>query len=98
MVKLISVSPSSDSEKKLDVKLETDSGREKTVRIGQRGAPDFTKTGDLAQKERYITRHRAREDWRLSGILTSGFWAKHLLWNKKTLPASIADTRERFNL
>ena len=98
MVKLLSVSPSSDSEKKLDVKLETDAGREKTVRVGQRGADDFTKTGDEQQKERYITRHAAREDWKLSGILSSGFWAKHLLWNKPSLRASIADTRERFNL
>lgn len=98
MVKLVSVKPSSDPDKKLDVKLETDAGREKTVRIGQRGAPDFTKTGDEAMKERYITRHAAREDWRLSGILTSGFWAKHLLWNKPSLSASIADTRKQFNL
>jgi hypothetical protein len=98
MVKLLSVSPSSDPEKKLDVKLETDSGREKLIRVGARGMDDFTKTHDQEQKERYIRRHAAREDWRLSGVLSSGFWAKHLLWNKPSLRASIADTRNRFNL
>lgn len=98
MVKLLSVKPSSDPEKKLDVKLETDSGREKTVRVGARGMDDFTKTHDEEQKERYVRRHAAREDWRLSGILSSGFWAKHLLWNKPSLAESVADTKRRFNL
>lgn len=98
MVKLLSVSPSSNSEKKLDVKLETDAGREKTVRVGARGMDDFTKTRDEAQKARYINRHAAREDWKLSGVLSSGFWARWLLWNKPTLSASVADTKRRFNL
>ena len=98
MVKLLSVSPSSDSDKKLDVKLKTDAGREKTVRVGARGMDDFTKTHDEAQKARYINRHAAREDWKLSGVLSSGFWARWLLWNKPTLSASVADTRRRFNL
>ena len=98
MVKLLSVTPSKKAEKKLDVKLETDSGREKTISIGQRGADDFTKTKDEEQKDRYDDRHRAREDWKLSGVLTSGFWAKHLLWNKPSLRSSIADTKQKFNL
>jgi hypothetical protein len=96
MVKLLSVSPSSDPEKKLDVKLETEAGREKTVRIGARGMDDFTKTGDQAQKARYINRHAAREDWKLSGALSSGFWARWLLWNKESLAASKADVLKRF--
>jgi len=96
MVKLVSITPSSDSEKKLDVKLETDSGREKTVRVGARGMDDFTKTGDEAQKARYINRHHSRENWALSGVLSSGFWARWLLWNKESLGASKRDVLERF--
>lgn len=96
MVKLLSVSPSSDASKKLDVKLQTDAGREKTVRVGARGMDDFTKTRDETQKARYIKRHQAREDWKLSGVLSSGFWAKHLLWNKESLGASKRDVLERF--
>jgi len=98
MVKLLSVSPSSDREKKLDVKLETDSGREKILRVGARGMDDFTKTRDEDQKARYIRRHQAREDWKLSGILSSGFWAKHLLWNKPSLRESILDVKSRFGV
>lgn len=98
MVKLLSVKRSSDPDKKLDVKLETDSGREKTVRIGARGMDDFTKTKDTEQKERYIARHQAREDWRMSGVLSSGFWSRWLLWNKPTLAGSIADVKGKFDL
>jgi hypothetical protein len=98
MPKLISVTPSSDSDKKLDVKLEQDSGRTKTIRIGQKGADDFTKTRDEEQKDRYLTRHRAREDWTQSGILSSGFWSRWVLWNKPTIKESIADVKKRFDI
>lgn len=97
-MKLKSVKPSSDPDKKLDVTIEQPSGREKTIRIGAKGMDDFTKTHDEEQKERYIARHKAREDWKLSGILTAGFWSKHLLWNKPTLSASIADVKKRFDV
>ena len=96
MVKLLAVKPSTNPEKKLDVVLQTDSNREKTVRIGQKGADDFTKTGDEAQKQRYINRHRAKEDWKLSGVLSSGFWSRWLLWNKESLSASRADVLQKF--
>ena len=98
MVKLLSVRPSPKPEKKLEVTLETDAGREKHIHVGAKGMDDFTKTKNEEQKARYIERHRAREDWKLSGLLTSGFWAKHLLWNKPSLSASVADVRDRFNL
>ena len=98
MVKLQAIKPSSDPEKKLDVVLETDAGREKTVRIGARGMSDFTKHHDEERKARYIARHKAREDWKLSGVLTSGFWSRWLLWNKDTLAESRRDVKERFNL
>jgi hypothetical protein len=98
MVKLISVTPSDKPDKKLEVKLQTETGREKNIHIGQKGADDFTKTKSVEQKNRYILRHRKNEDWSQSGILSSGFWAKHLLWNQPTLSASIKDVKERFNL
>jgi hypothetical protein len=96
MVKLLSIRPSTEPEKKLDVVLQTDSNREKTVRIGQKGADDFTKTKDDAQKQRYINRHSAREDWKLSGVLSAGFWSRWLLWNRETLAASRSDVLQRF--
>ena len=84
--------------KKYKIVLIYDDGKTKTIHIGQEGADDFTKTGDEEAKKRYITRHKKREDWNKSGLATAGFWAKHLLWNKNTLSASIKDTEKRFNL
>lgn len=98
MPKLISITQSSDPDKKLDVKLEQESGRTKTIRIGARGMDDFTKTKSEEQKQRYIARHRANEDWTQSGILSSGFWARYLLWNKPTLQASISNVKKRFDV
>ena len=97
-MKLKHFGPSSKPEKKYEVTLEQDTGREKTIHFGAAGMDDFTKTKDEEQKARYINRHKAKEDWRLSGILTAGFWAKNILWNKPSVSESLADTKRRFNL
>ena len=68
----------------------------KTVRFGAQGYNDNTKTGDDKAKRAYIARHRVTEDW--SNYKTSGFWAKHLLWNKPTLQASIKDVERRYDM
>lgn len=70
----------------------------KTLHFGAIGYEDYTTHHDDERKERYITRHRAREDWGKSGIDTSGFWALYLLWNKKTIGASISDIENKFNV
>ena len=98
MVRLVSVTPSPKPDKKLQVKLETEAGREKNIQIGAKGMDDFTKTKDEEQKEQYISRHSAREDWSHSGIMNAGFWARWLLWNKPTLTQSIADVKKRFGV
>ena len=98
MVKLLSVTPSDKPEKKLQVKLESESGREKNIHIGAKGMDDFTKTKDEEQKQRYLDRHRAKEDWRVSGLMTAGFWSRYLLWNKPSLSASVADVKRRFGV
>jgi hypothetical protein len=64
--------------------------------IGQRGAEDFTMHKDEERKRRYIARHAPRENWSKGGVLTPGFWARWLLWNKPTLRESIKDVKQRF--
>lgn len=69
--------------------------------FGQSGAKDFTlhdKNIRDKRKEAYLSRHRKREDWTKSGIHSSGFWAKNLLWNKPTIEESIKDIEKRFNI
>ncbi len=82
------------------VEIERD-GRRKTIHFGARGYKDYTTFSALEREQRkrnYISRHKDKEDWSQSGIDTAGFWAKHILWNKPSIKASLADTRRLFNL
>jgi len=64
--------------------------------FGQKNTSDYTLHKDDDRKNNYIQRHRANEDWTKSGIKTAGFYAKHVLWNKKTLQASIKDLNDKY--
>ena len=66
------------------------------VHFGAIGFSDFTKNKDPARKANYIARHKKNEDWSLSGITSSGFWAKHLLWSEPTLAESVAKLNQKF--
>ena len=68
----------------------------KTIHFGQKGAADFTTHGDRKRKENYIKRHRG-ENWGKTGTDTAGFYAKHVLWNKPTVAASVRDLNARFS-
>ena len=94
----VQISKSDNPKKKYKIVLTYDDGKTKTIHIGQAGADDFTITGDEDAKKRYIIRHKKREDWTKSGLATAGFWSRWLLWNEKTLKASIADIKKRFSL
>ncbi len=96
MVKLIKIVKSKKAAKKYDAHFKLDNGKEKVVSFGQSGASDYTIHGDDERKERYLRRHRARENW--NNFLTAGSLSRFLLWNRKTLKASIADYKRRFKL
>ena len=67
--------------------------------FGGAGYDDFTtvRPVDPERKERYIQRHVKNEDWSFDGVHTSGFWAKHILWNKPTIQESIKDLEKRYS-
>lgn len=56
----------------------------KKVYFGQAGAEDFTIHRDEERRQRYITRHKSREDWTKNGINSAGFWSYHYLWHYPT--------------
>jgi hypothetical protein len=85
--------PSSKINKKFMVKVEG-----KTIYFGDSRYEDFTIHKDIVRKERYLKRHKDKENWMKSGIHTAGFWSRWLLWNKPTLRDSIRDTEKRFDL
>jgi|TARA_R100001443_G_scaffold53905_1_gene65451 hypothetical protein len=70
----------------------------KTIHFGSKGMSDYTIHKDKERKNRYIDRHKKRENWTKSGIKTAGFWSKHISWNKPSLSESIRDTEKRFNI
>ena len=86
------ISKSDKPEKKFKAVIDN----KKTVHFGQVGASDFTKHKDEDRKRAYTQRHKKNEDWTKSGIKTPGFYAKHVLWNKPTLKASVDDLNKQF--
>tara|TARA_R110002012_G_scaffold189746_1_gene357317 strand:+ start:270 stop:566 length:297 start_codon:yes stop_codon:yes gene_type:complete len=70
--------------------------KEKTTDFGQKGANDFTITGDEEAKKRYLKRHA--KDLATKDPTRAGYLAIFILWNKKTLKSSILDYKKRFNL
>jgi hypothetical protein len=68
--------------------------REKNVRFGAIGYEDMTQHGDESRKNAYLQRHAKNEKW--NDISTSGAWSRWLLWNKKSISASLADIKRRF--
>ena len=68
----------------------------KTIHFGHSSYEDFTTHKDKDRKQRYIDRHKKREDWGSSGVDTAGFYSKHVLWNKDTLTKSVDDLNKKF--
>ena len=66
----------------------------KTIHFGAKGYSDFTIHKDEERKDRYINRHKKTENW--NNPKTAGFYAKNILWNKKSVKASVEDTNKRF--
>jgi hypothetical protein len=66
------------------------------VPFGALGYDDFTTTNDTYRKKLYLNRHRKRENW--NDPRTPGALSRWILWNKKTIDASIEDYIKRFNM
>ena len=85
----IIIKPSENPLKKFDAFIDN-----KKISFGAYGMSDYTKHKDKDRKNRYLERHKKRENW--NDPLTAGFYAKNILWNKTTLNESIKDTNNRF--
>ena len=85
----IIIKPSENPLKKFDAFINN-----KKISFGAYGLSDYTIHKDKDRKNRYLERHKKRENW--NDPLTAGFYAKNILWNKTTLNESIKDTNSRF--
>ena len=91
------IKDSTRKDKKLMAIFTDDEGKKiKTTHFGAKGASDFTINKDKERKERYLDRHRKRENW--NSYMTAGSLSRFILWNLPTLQGSIRDYKKRFNL
>ena len=91
------IKKSNKPEKKMDAIFTLDNGRTRTVSFGQKGAPDYTKTRDKAQRTRYRNRHRKNEDW--NAPMTAGALSARILWGESTsIRENIKSFKSKFNL
>ena len=109
MVKLIKIVKSQKTAKKYDAHFKLDNGKEKIVSFGSSGMRDYTLINDKnsefylpklidrnVTKASYLRRHRARENW--ENPLTAGALSRWILWDRKSLKASIAKFKRKFKL
>ncbi len=68
----------------------------KTTHFGSAGMSDFTIHKDPERKQRYLNRHKKRENW--DRYMTAGSLSRYILWNKPTFKASVSDYKKRFKL
>ena len=68
----------------------------KTIIFGDSNYSDYTKHKDPKRKATYIDRHKNNERWGKDGIVSAGFWARYLLWNKKMIKSSVDDINKRY--
>lgn len=94
-MKRVEIKPSKIKGKKLTAVFYEDNKKIKTTHFGAAGMSDFTIHKDPQRKQRYLSRHRARENW--NAPMTAGALSRWILWNKKTRSASIRDFKNRFN-
>ena len=89
---------SSQSGKKLEAVFSyPESSRTKTIHFGSAGMDDYTKTKDKEQRQRYLARHRRRENWNKPD--SAGALSRWILWGASTSRReNISSFKTRFNL
>jgi len=77
---------------------DADRKKVKTINFGQKNADDFTKTGNIEQRDRYRDRHsNSRENHNVPDTPASA--SRHILWgNSTSLSANYNSYLKRFNL
>ena len=94
-MKKVVIKKSTNSAKKYMAIFYQNDKKIKTTHFGAAGMSDYTKHKNKSRKQRYMNRHRTRENW--NNPMTAGALSRWILWNKPTLKASISDYKRKFN-
>ena len=87
---------SSNPKKKFMVKfLNQTTNKVNTIHFGSAGMSDYTLNKDDRRKKLYQTRH---QNDNINDLNYPGCWSMNLLWNKKSIEASIKDMEKRFKI
>jgi len=93
----VTIKPSTRSEKKyMATFYDKDNNKIRTTHFGAYGMSDFTKHRDPERKQRYIKRHKKRENW--NDPMSAGALSRYILWGEPTLRESIKKYKKRFKL
>lgn len=93
----IEIKKSTNPKKKLMAIFYDDNKKKvKTIHFGSAGMSDFTIHKDKERKERYLSRHKKRENWTIP--MTAGSLSRWILWDKPDLTKSINSYMKRFKL
>jgi hypothetical protein len=96
-MKLLSIKPSTKTDKKYMATFQNENGRTKVTHFGQATADDYTKTHDKEQRERYRTRHA--KDLQTADPTRAGHLSYYLLWGDSTsLQTNISKYKKMFSL
>ena len=90
------IKKSTQPKKKYMAIFKKDGKKVKTTHFGAAGMSDYTKHKDKKRKQRYLTRHKKRENW--NNYMSAGSLSRYILWGEPTLRASIQKYKRRFNL
>lgn len=92
---LISIKKSPKKDKKYVASF-CKNGRVKQTHFGAKGMSDYTKHKDSKRKQRYISRHKSRENWR--DPTSPGALSRYILWGKPSFRDSVSSFKRRFKL
>jgi hypothetical protein len=95
--KKVEIKKSKTKGKKWDAIFYNNKGKKiQTTSFGGAGYSDYTIHKDPRRKERYIKRHKKREDWEKP--MTAGSLSRYILWEKPDFKKSVDFYKKRFNL
>lgn len=92
-IELVSIKKSPKEDKKYRATFNTGNDKLKHTDFGAFGMSDFTLHKDVERRGRYIKRHL--KDLKTKDPMRAGYLSMFILWNKRTLNASIKDYRRR---
>ena len=87
---------STNPKKKYMAVFTEDGKKVKTTHFGAAGMSDYTKHKDKKRKQRYLTRHKKRENW--NNYMSAGSLSRYILWGEPSLRKSIQKYKQRFHL